>query len=164
MKPAHLNFERTLKKNSMKTNAAQRTRLGQFLTIGTCGLVHAFFGLLVVVLLLATPLRAATPPAPRSRLLIPAGQQFQLGGGQLRNFRFVGKNVGPVAVQVRELVADGRTVERGVVVPGQSVALLFGAGSRALLLNKSTRRAKFKIDASLLNPRELSMTYDKAGK
>ena len=127
-------------------------------------LLRRYFRLLLAVLVLAMPLRAATPPAPRSRLLIPAGQQFELGGGQAREFRFVGENVGPVAVQVFEMMADGRTVARGVVAPGQAVALLFGAGSQALLLNRSTRRAKFRIDASLLNPRELRMTYSTPGK
>ena len=121
-------------------------------------------GPLAAGLLWAMPLFAAGPPAPLSRLLIPVGQQFQLGGGQSGGFRFVGKNVGPVAVQVRERLADGRLVERGLVARGQAVTLLFGAGSRALLLNQSTRRAKFKIDASLLNPRVLSMTYEKVGK
>ena len=121
--------------------------------------------MLLAVLVLATPLRAATPPAAsRSRLLIPAGQQFELGGGQAREFRFVGENVGPVAVQVYEMMADGRSIARGIVVPGQAVALLFGAGSKALLLNQSARRAKFRIDASLLNPRELRMTYGTLGK
>ena len=129
-----------------------------------CRLFRRYFGVLLAVLVLAAPLRAATPPASRSRLLIPAGQQFELGGGQARAFRFVGENVGPVAVQIFEMMADGRTVARGTIAPGQSVALLFGAGSQALLLNRSTRRAKFRIDASLLNPRELRMTYSTPGK
>ena len=129
------------------------------------GWLRRYCRLLLAVLVLATPLRAATPPAAsRSRLLIPAGQQFELGGGQAREFRFVGENVGPVAVQVYEMMADGRSIARGIVVPGQAVALLFGAGSKALLLNQSARRAKFRIDASLLNPRELRMTYGTLGK
>ncbi len=127
-------------------------------TLASC---RSFLGLVPIALMLTTQLRAAAPPGPRSRLLIPARQQFQLGGGQARDFRFVGKNVGPVAVQVQELAADGRVIERGTVASGQSAELLFGAGSRALLLNRSARRAKFRIDASLLNPRELSMTYGK---
>ena len=145
-------------RNQLVLNAILLSSRRAFAPVGHCA------GLAVVGLLGAASLLAAVPPAPLSRLLIPAGQQFQLGGGQARAFRFVGRNVGPVAVQVRELLADGRVVERGTVAHGQAVELVFGAGSRALLLNPSARRAKFRIDASLLNPRELSMNYDKLNK
>lgn len=148
----------------MKTAGRLFEVLARFAQARLYALSRTYFGLLLALLMLVAPLWAAVPLVPRSRLLIPAGQQFQLGGGQAKSFQFIGKNVGLVAVQVRELLPDGRVMERGTVVPGQSVALLFGAGSRALLLNRSTHRAKFMIDASLLNPNELSMTYGKLDK
>ena len=99
-----------------------------------------------------------------SRLLIPAGQEFLLGGGQSGGFTFVGVNVGAVAVQARERTPTGQMLERGIVMPGQAVKLQFGVGSQALLFNNSGTRARLKIDASLLNPRELGMTYRRGNK
>ena len=102
--------------------------------------------------------------AQLSRLLVPAGQEFLLGGGQSGGFTFVGVNVGAVAVQARERTRTGQMLERGFIVPGQTVELQFGAGSQALLFNNSGTRARLKIDASLLNPRELGMTYRRGNK
>lgn len=99
-----------------------------------------------------------------SRLLIPAGQEFLLGGGQSGGFTFVGVNVGAVAVQARERTPTGQMLERGIIMPGQAVKLQFGVGSQALLFNNSGTRARLKIDASLLNPRELGMTYRRGNK
>jgi len=89
-----------------------------------------------------------------SRLLIPAGQEFLLGGGQS----------GGVAVQARERTPTGQMLERGIIMPGQAVKLQFGVGSQALLFNNSGTRARLKLDASLLNPRELAMTYRRGNK
>ena len=103
--------------------------------------------------------------APKlSRLLIPAGQEFLLGGGQAGGFTFMGTNVGSVAVQARERTRDGQTLARGLIAPGQAVELQFGSGSQALLFNGSGTQARLKIDASRLNPRELGMTYRKGNK
>ena len=99
-----------------------------------------------------------------SRLLIPAGQEFLLGGGQSGGFTFVGVNVGAVAVQARERTPTGQMLERGIIMPGQAVKLQFGVGSQALLFNNSGTRARLKLDASLLNPRELAMTYRRGNK
>ena len=110
----------------------------------------------------AAPAGGAAPKL--SRLLIPAGQEFLLGGGQAGGFTFVGTNVGTVAVQARERTSDGQTRVRGLIAPGQAVELQFGSGSQALLFNGSGTRARLKIDASRLNPRELGMTYRKGNK
>jgi hypothetical protein len=104
----------------------------------------------------------ATPKL--SRLLIPAGQEFLLGGGQAGGFTFVGTNVGTVAVQAQERTSDGQTLARGVIAPGQAVELQFGPGSQALLYNGSGTQARLKTDVSRLNPRELGMTYRKGNK
>lgn len=110
------------------------------------------------------PASAGATAAKLSRLLIPARQEFLLGGGQSGSFTFVGTNVGAVAVQARERTRDGQTLERGLIEPGQAVELQFGAGSQALLLNGNGTQARLKIDASLLNPRELNMTYRQGNK
>ena len=110
------------------------------------------------------PTPAGTTAAKLSRLLIPAGQEFLLGGGQAGGFTFVGTNVGAVAVQARERTRDGQTLERGLIAPGQAVELQFGAGSQALLFNGNGTQARLKIDAALLDPRELGMTYRKGNK
>ena len=121
----------------------------------------------------ATPVASAAVvrPAPTnaapprlSRLLIPARQEFLLGGGQVGGFIFVGTNVGTVAVQARERTRNGQMLDRGFIVPGQAVELQFGTGSQALLFNSNGTRARLKIDASLLNPRELNMTYRPGNK
>jgi len=103
-------------------------------------------------------------PSLTSTLTIPAGQQFQLGGGQLLGFTVVGKNIGPVPIQARELTSKGVVLERGTLAPGQKAELRFGAGSRALLLNGSTREGTVKVVVTGFNTSNLSMTYDKAGK
>ena len=108
------------------------------------------------------PAEATTPRL--SRLLIPAGQEFLLGGGQAGGFTFVGTNVGAGAVQARERTRDGQMLERGTIAPGQAVELQFGAGSQALLLNNNSTQARLKIDAGLLDPRELGMTYRQGSK
>lgn len=120
----------------------------------------------------ALPVDAQQPrPAPAggtaaklSRLLIPARQEFLLGGGQAGGFTFVGTNVGAVVVQARERTRDGQTLARGLIAPGQAVELQFRAGSQALLFNSNDTQARLKIDASLLDPRELGMTYRKGNK
>ncbi len=115
-----------------------------------------------VVPAVASPVPTAAPRL--SRLLIPARQEFLLGGGQAGEFTFVGTNVGTVAVQARERTRTGQTLDRGTIAPGQGVKLLFGAGSQALLFNSNATQARLKIDASLLNPRELGMTYRQGNK
>lgn len=102
--------------------------------------------------------------AELSRLLILSGQRFLLGGGQAGGFTFVGTNMGVVVVQARERTRDGQTRVRGLIAPGQAVELQFGAGSQALLFNNNGTRARLKIDAGLLDPRELGMTYRKGNK
>ena len=99
-----------------------------------------------------------------STLTIPAGQQFQLGGGQLLGFKVVGKNVGPVPIQARELTSKGVVLERGTLAPGQKAELNFGAGSRALLLNSSTQEGTVKVVVTGFNTSSLSMGYDQVGK
>lgn len=108
------------------------------------------------------PSRGAT--AGLAQLLIPAGRECLLGGGQAGGFTFVGTNVGAVAVQVRERTRDGQTRERGLIAPGQAVELQFGAGLQALLFNNNGSQARLKIDAGLLDPRELDMTYRQVNK
>ncbi len=115
------------------------------------------------LLLLIVPLLSFRP-ALTSTLGIPAGQQFQLGGGQLLGFTVAGENVGPVPIQARELTSKGAVLERGTLAPGQKAKLRFGAGSRALLLNSSTQEGQVKVVVTGFNTSNLSMTYDKAGK
>jgi hypothetical protein len=112
----------------------------------------------------ARPAPAGATAPKLSLLLIPARQEFLLGGGQVVGFTFVGTNVGAVGVQARERTRDGQTLERGLITPGQAVELQFGAGSQALLFNNNDTQARLKIDASLLDPRELGMTCRKGNK
>lgn len=80
--------------------------------------------------------------AINSNLTIPAGETFELGGGQEGSFAVTGRNTGPVAVEVlgrAEGAAAG--VLRGVAAPGASLDATFTSGETALLRNTSTARA-----------------------
>ena len=123
--------------------------------------LRLFFGLLLLIGGAGLP---AFRPALTSSLTIPAGQQFQLGGGQLLGFAVAAKNAGPVAIVVRELTGKGAVLERGTLAPGQKAKLRFGAGSRALLLNRTDRVGEVAVEVTGFNTSNLSMGYDKAGK
>ena len=101
--------------------------------------------LLALLLLAAAGPLASFRPALTSTLTIPAGQQFQLGGGQVLGFTVAAKNAGPVPIQARELTSKGAVLERGTLAPGQKAELRFGAGSRALLLNNSPQEGTVKV-------------------
>ncbi len=70
----------------------------------------------LLLLVVVVPLLSFRPSLT-STLTIPAGQQFQLGGGQLLGFKVVAKNTGPVSIQARELTGKGVVLERGTLAP-----------------------------------------------
>lgn len=111
------------------------------------------------VLALTLPLLAATGPI-NSHLLIEAGKQFVLGGGQRGTFRVKGTNSGPVAVRVVERFAAGDTLSRGILRPGAKADLAFTTGSAALIVNTSnTQQAELDLRVSG-DTRALGMTYE----
>ncbi len=94
-------------------------------------------------------LAVSASAAINSNLTIPAGETFELGGGQEGSFTVTGRNTGPVAVEVlgrAEGAAAGAM--RAVVAPGESLEATFASGEGALLRNTSNRTAaqlKLKI-------------------
>ncbi len=130
---------------------------------GAAGRSFASFSLVTrragAVLALALPLLAATGPI-NSHLLIEAGKQFVLGGGQRGAFRVKGTNSGPVAVRVVERFAAGDTLSRGVLPPGGKADLTFTTGSAALIVNLSaTRQAELDLRVTGAT-QALGMTYE----
>ena len=119
--------------------------------------------LLAVAVLLLPPLLSCSPAGLnglRSQVRIEVGKQFELGGKQLLGFRVEANNVGPVAVEVKELTKSGNTTSLGVIAPGQKTDVRFGLGSKALLVNLGQREAK--IDVDVTNGAGLGMTYGPA--
>jgi hypothetical protein len=102
---------------------------------------------------------AVAPATFHSHLLIDAGQQFLLGGGQPGAFTVKGRNVGPVPVAVREEPRSGPAIERGTLVPGATAQLKFAAGSTARLLNLGTKQAALELDVTG-DAAQLRMTYE----
>lgn len=129
-----------------------------------CLMAKSLRRLLSLFLLIGASSSLSFRPALTSSLTIPAGQQFQLGGGQLLGFTVAAKNAGPVAIVVRELTGKGAVLERGTLAPGQKAKLRFGAGSRALLLNRTDRVGEVAVEVTGFNTSNLSMGYDKVGK
>ncbi|WP_051719188.1 DoxX family protein [Hymenobacter sp. IS2118] len=115
------------------------------------------------LLLLAMPLMACSSlglSGLRSQVSIEVGKQFELGGTQLLGFRVAAHNVGPVAVEIKEVTSGGQVVSVGVLPPGQQTKAVFGMGSRAVIVNLGQREAKIDVDIS--NAAGLSMGYSAA--
>ena len=145
----------------MNTSIFRRISSGRFALPVNANLLRRFLSVLLLVVVV--PLLSFRPSLT-STLSIPAGQQFQLGGGQLLGFKVAAKNTGPVSIQARELTSKGAVLERGTLAPGQKAELSFGAGSRALLLNSSAQEGTVKVVVTGFNTSNLSMGYDKVGK
>jgi hypothetical protein len=107
-----------------------------------------------------TALRIHPGSHVHSHLLIEAGKQFILGGGQPGSFTVVGQNNGPVAVEVLERPLGGPTLWRARLEPGQRARLKFGPGITALVRNTSARQAVLDVD--VFNGQGLTMTYESA--
>lgn len=99
------------------------------------------------------------PAKLHSHLLIDAGKQFLLGGGQPGAFTVKGQNVGPVAVVVREEPRTGPAIARGTLAPGTTARLKFAAGSTARLSNLGARQAVLELDVTG-DVAQLRMTYE----
>lgn len=114
--------------------------------------------LLATALLSSFGLLAVCGPI-NSQTVIDAGKQFVLGGGQRGAFQVAAHNVGPVPVSVAERRPGGAVQERGRLAPGQRAALVFGAGSTALVRNLGERQARlnFRITGSTAG---LGMGYE----
>lgn len=93
-----------------------------------------------------------------SHLLVPAGQQFRLGGGAPRAFTVVARNVGPVAVTLVEQSAAQGLSARGQLLPGQRARLQVATGAALLVCNRSPRQAVLEV--AIYNGSGLGMTYD----
>jgi hypothetical protein len=94
-----------------------------------------------------------------SHLLIEAGKQFILGGGQPGAFRVVAHNVGPVPVEIRERPRGGGIFGKITLAPGQRGVLRFADGSTAVLLNPSPKQAVLDLTVSG-DTKQLAMTYE----
>lgn len=103
---------------------------------------------LAALLLLLTPLAGAPTgiSSLRSQLKIDVGQQVELGGNQRRGFRLAVRNVGPVAVEIREKTANGRLETKATLQPGQETTAAFGLRSKAILVNLGQQEAKIDGD------------------
>lgn len=101
------------------------------------------------------------PTKLHSHLLIDAGKQFLLGGGQPGAFTVRGQNVGPVPVDVREEPRSGPAIGRGTLAPGATARLKFAAGATARLINRGTKQAVLELDVTG-DTGQLRMTYEPA--
>lgn len=113
-------------------------------------------------LLLATALGGALPfeGHVHSHLLVPAGQQFRLGGGAPQAFIVAAQNVGPVAVVLFEQSAAQVVSARGQLLPGQRARLRVAVGATLLVRNRSPRQAVLEV--AIYNGVGLGMTHDTA--
>ncbi|MBJ6109564.1 hypothetical protein JAO73_11105 [Hymenobacter sp. BT523] len=94
-----------------------------------------------------------------SHLLIEAGKQFILGGGQPGAFRVSAHNVGPVPVEIRERPRGGGIFGKTTLVPGQRGVLRFAEGSTAVLLNPTSKQAVLDLTVTG-DTKQLAMTYE----
>lgn len=113
--------------------------------------------LLLITALLAA--HAATRNV-RSHLLLEAGKQFVLGGGQAGPFRVSARNSGRMPVLFLERPPQGPAVERGRLEPGQSARLNFGTGAAVLVRNLGRERAE--LDLAITGPSGSAMVYEPA--
>lgn len=97
-----------------------------------------------------------------SDLLIPARQQFVLGGEQRGAFKVSARNVGKVPVQIRERQRNGGIFTKTTLAPGASGIVRFEAGSTALLLNPADEQARMYLKVT--GDTELGMRYEESGK
>lgn len=95
---------------------------------------------------------ACLPSAIHSHLLIQPNQQFILGGDQPGAFRVAAHNTGPVPVEIRERLRSGQLRVITEFRPRQRARLSFGAGSTALLRNKSRQEAVLELDITGSQP------------
>lgn len=93
----------------------------------------------------------------RSRVGVSPGEQFELGGPTSGPFSAELLNVGPVPVEVAEVTAAGDTLVRTVLEPDSAAVASFGAGSTALLRNRTDREAA--IRAMIRGDTDLGMGY-----
>ena len=131
---------------------------------GPAALVKLLRGLPVSVVIalitLAAPLLACSSSGInglRSQVKIEVGKQFELGGKQLLGFRVEAHNVGPVAVEIKEITQAGRVTSFGLLQPGQQTKAAFGMGSKAIIVNLGQREAK--VDVNISNGAGLGMGY-----
>lgn len=80
-----------------------------------------------------------------SDLFIEPGQQFVLGGNQRGAFKVAARNVGKVAVEVKERPANGALFSKANLKPGQQATLRFAAGSAAVLVNATGTKANLDL-------------------
>lgn len=92
------------------------------------------------ILVLLAALAGCAPT--HSGLTIPPGQRFSLGGDGDGSFRVEICNRGAAPVMLGEVRHDGQTIDLGVLEPGASRAVQFGAGSAALLTNRTNVEAR----------------------
>ena len=80
-----------------------------------------------------------------SDLFIEPGQQFVLGGNQRGAFKVAARNVGKVAVEVKERPTNGTPFSKATLKPGQQATLRFAAGSAAVLVNATDTKANLDL-------------------
>jgi len=111
-----------------------------------------------VVLALLLPLLVLAGTA-QSNVYIRSGKQFLLGGGQHGAFEVTAKNVGFVAVEIKERPLRGDVIAKATLAPGQQGVLRFAAGSTGVFLNPHRFRAHLRVTLTG-DTKQLRMDYE----
>ena len=115
-----------------------------------------------VVLALLLPLLVLASTA-QSNVYIGSGKQFLLGGGQREAFEVAAKNVGFVAVEIKERPLRGDVIAKVTLAPGQQGVLRFAAGSTGVFLNPHRLRAHLRVTLTG-DTKQLRMDYEPVQK
>ncbi|WP_266368331.1 hypothetical protein [Tellurirhabdus rosea] len=112
--------------------------------------------LLTLICAALLTIAATACSALKSDLTVRPGKQFELGGNRNGAFTAQVRNVGSVAVQVTERLADGRRVSLGTFGPGDQKTIRFAAGSAALIDNTASKPARLLLVVT--GDKDLSMS------
>jgi hypothetical protein len=116
--------------------------------------------MLKVIVSLATVMLLTCCASITSKLTVPPGEKFVLGGNPNDGFRVEGTNRGTVAVELFETFSTGEERTLGVVAAGASFVGRFAAGSSAAFVNLGSSPAELK--ARITGDTELNMGYEAA--
>ena len=100
---------------------------------------------LALILALPIVLAGCVGRTLTSTTSIPPADTFELGGGQVGDFRVEGRNSGPVSVEVLAVTGDS-TTSLGTFAPGAAIDHTFSNGQLAKFRNTSaTEQAEVKV-------------------
>ena len=115
---------------------------------------------LAAVFVVLLPLAGMRPAGPaQSNLYIGPGKQFLLGGSQREAFEVAAKNVGLVAVEIKERPLEGGVFAKAALAPGQQGVLRFAAGATGVFLNPHRLRAHLRLTLTG-DTKQLRMDYE----